>query len=368
MAETLDYQAAWGRLEGTGTGPVPSNHEGELADRPPSPKHRHYRPFSSAVNDFAEEAKDSNRIFLGVPELDAQMRGIGTKHLLILNGYSHSGKTLLMLHFLRHNRTKRAAVFTPDETAEMILASLAAQTSGMTPQELEERIQRDDAEAIALLRNVATEEFPKLAVFEEALTPSYIEEALDELEQVWGGHDLVVIDYARLLQAGEDMNAKFDYIKSLSKRRGPVIALNQTSRSAGADGRELTIASGEYGGEAYATFVIGVRRKLYESMAMRRELQQKKVRGGRGAAEAAEKLVEVEEDIKLHEHTLTVNLVKTKRVGGRLVGEMDFEIDNGTGRLTPLGDRLPSQYVADQRRSFRAAETPYFERPVEFDF
>jgi len=340
----------------------------EAVDSPVLRQYRHYRPFDSAIADFTEEAQESNRIYLGVDELDAQIRGVGGKHLVLLNGYTHSGKTLFARHILRHNRLKRVAWFTPDESASMQLASLASMQLGVEAEELERRLQEDDAEAKVLLRQVV-DEFPNLAVFEEPLTIEYLMESLDECEKAWGAkHELVVIDYLKLLRAGDDMDSKYSFAKSLSKTRGPVLALNQTSRSAGADGREMTISSGEYGGEDYATFVLGVRRKKFEYAAIARDLRAKATRAGRGGMEAEERLREVNDLLDFHEHTITVNAVKVKRVGGRNVDEIDFELDHVTGRLIPLHGRWPSGY-----RSIRADRTappppPFWEQEEFGDY
>jgi len=346
---TPDYAAAWAGLEPA--------HEAAKG-------YKHYHPFSYAVDKYVEEAQETNRIYIGVEDFDAQMRGIGRKHLVLLNGYAHSGKTLLGLHIVRYNKRKNVAWFTRDESAEQVLANLASMDANVAAADLERRIQQDDQEAFEILRRVATEEFPNLAVFEERLTPSYIEAALDEAEDAWGARcDLVVIDFVRLLEVGEDMNAKFDFVKGLSLRRGPVIALNQTSRSAGADGRKLTISAGEYGGETYASFVLGVRRKLYEYTALADELELKGRGIGKAAADAVNRLPAVREQIKYHEHTVTVNAVKVKRVGGRLVDEIDFELDHKSGRLTPLGETdIPRAYA---RRGFTQRKPIYEQEEFE---
>jgi hypothetical protein len=40
-----------------------------------------------------------------------------------------------------------------------------------------------------------------------------------------------------------------------------MLVLHQSSRTAGADGKKMTISSGAYGGEQQATHILGVRRK-----------------------------------------------------------------------------------------------------------
>jgi hypothetical protein len=272
------------------------------------------------------------------------MRGIGAGHLCLIVGYSHSGKTQLLLHWLRSNREKRIVMYEPDEPATLTLTKLTAVTSGVGARELEARVAADDQEAIRLLRATALEEFPNLAVFDKPLTPQLMERGYDEVCEVWGdAPELVIVDYVDLVQAGETVQAKLDYIKGFGSRHEvPMIAIHQTSRSAGAEGRTMTISSGNYGGEQHATFLVGVRRKKSALLA---ELAEQRQRWERGSEAAYDRIQELEHDLRIHEFTLTANLVKNKRPGGGLIDELDFELDTETGRIYPLdvGD-LPGQY------------------------
>jgi hypothetical protein len=47
---------------------------------------------------------------------------------------------------------------------------------------------------------------------------------------------------------------------------------------------------------------------------------------------------------RVHEYTVTINLLKNKRPAGQLVDDIDFELDVATGRLTDLSGALPDQY------------------------
>lgn len=328
--------------------------------------YRHYRPLGEAVTDFVNEAQDFKRIYTGVVPFDEQMRGVGGGHLCVYVGYSHSGKTQLFLHTLGHNKTKRVALFIPDEPATLVLAKLASLVSGVDAQELEARVSQGDERTITLLRGVASEEFPNLAVFDQPLTPGDMERAYDEVEDVWGEKcDMIALDYVELLQAGETVQQKFDYIKAFgSRRRTPTFALHQTSRTAGAEGRSMTISSGAYGGEQHATFMIGIRRKKASLTTERNEQRVKYERTG--SESALERIEALEYELKIHEYTLTANLVKNKRPGGGLIDEVDFEIMAGTGGLMLLREgELPDQYLAinraerEQREAARAAASSY---------
>lgn len=358
-----DAAAAWGALEAS-----------QAAAPPPPRKHyHHYRPFADAADALIKEAQDSNRVYTGQAEFDYEMRGLGSGHLMGLIGYSHSGKTQwLSSKVLRSNKDKRIIFYLPDEPAPLLLAKLASIESGIPARELEQRVAARDSEAIKLLRDTALELFPNLVVYDKPLTPALMRDGYNEACDVWGSEpDLMVVDYVDLVQVGETAQTKFDFLKGFnSEREGRMIAIHQTSRSAGADGKKMTISSGNYGGEQHCTFMVGVRRKKSSLMAEAAELQE---RVNKGSDAAANRLAEVEHALRIHKYTITVNLVKNKRPGGGLVDDIDLEIDVDTGRLydLPNGD-LPSQYLAEVDRNRANTPTPtarpsWEQEPLEYE-
>lgn len=357
MTDTLltaeQAAAAWGTLE------VP---QAGGAARPRT--YHHYRPFVDAADALVTEAQDAKRVFTGQPEFDHEMRGIGSGHLMILTGYSHSGKTQwLASKVLSHNRDKRIIFWLPDEPAPLLLAKLASIQSGIPARDIEQRVAARDADAIRLLRNTALEDFPNLVVFDKPLTPTLMRDSYNEACDVWGDEpDLMVVDYVDLLQAGETVPAKFDFLKGFnSERSGRMIAIHQASRTAGADGKQMTISSGNYGGEQHATFMVGVRRKKSALMAEAAELRE---RVAKGSEAAAVRYAEVQHALKIHKYTVTVNLVKNKRPGGGLVDDIDLEIGLHTGRLYDLapGD-LPEQYLQELEDERAARPKPTAAHP-----
>ena len=324
--------------------------------------HKHYKPFHLAADLFVQEAQNTERIYTGIDKFDEEMRGLSPGHLGVIVGYSHSGKTLVLLHMLKHNRDKRIALFIPDEPATLVLTKLTSLTHGIPARELESRVAAGDESAIDLLRSTAIEEFPNLAVFDKTLNARVLQEGFDECEKVWGAPaELVVVDYVDLVQGAEVAPQKFDILKSfVSRNKVPMWAIHQTSRSGGAEGRAMTISSGNYGGEQHATMMIGVRRKKAAILAELAELRTKFERTGN--ENTKERIDELEFDLKIHEYTLTVNLVKNKRPGGNLVDEIDFEMGLSTGRIFQMqpGD-LPKQYAG--RRDNRENENVTWEEP-----
>ena len=271
---------------------------------------------------------------------------------------SHSGKTQLVLHMLRNNRLANIAYFCPDEPAPLVLTKLTSLTHNIPARELEEKVGSGDREAITLLRQTAEEEFPNLIVFDKPLTTSVLNDGYKEACDVWGAAaDINIVDYVDLVQGPEVVPQKFDILKSfVSVNETAMWAIHQTSRSGGAEGKAMTISSGNYGGEQHATMMIGVRRKKSALMA---ELAEQRVKQLRNPTDTvAQKIVELEYEMSIAEFTLTANVVKNKRPGGALVDELDFEIAMSTGQIFQLADgALPQQWLRRNQPATEPAST-----------
>lgn len=342
-----DLASRWEAL-GRGEQPLPSSPE---QTKPPV----YYRPLDEAAHEFVRWAQSPHeRVYTGFPDLDDQMRGIAPGEMTLLIGYSHSGKTLTLLEMLRTNREKNVVYFVPDEPRTLVLIKLACVVHGVNAHDLERAVAQDDHEAIDLLRNTANEYFPNLAVFDQPMSLSEMEKAMNEVSDLWGNKpDLVVFDYLELLQGGgEDVPSKANTLKAWGRRHDvPLLVLHQTSRSSGADGKRMTISSGSFGGEQQATHIIGVRRKRFEIEGQIRELESKLDKSA-SSERLMEQLDFLRYESRIHAHTLTLNLVKNKRPAGNLLDDIDFEIERGTGRLARLRDgELPAQFLSEVRNT-----------------
>lgn len=288
---------------------------------------------------------------------------VSGSHTHLTNGIvTHN--TLFVLHGLVANRDKRVVLFTPDEPAELVLAKLASVYYGLDAKELEHRIQHGDDDAIRVLRETATDAFPNLVVFDGEAEPSRMQASLDEAQDMWGAAaDLVVFDYLELISGVETVSAAATLLKGFGKANSvPLWVLHQTSRSAGRDGQQLTIDSGAYGGGPQSTFIVGVRRKKYELLAQLKDLRAKRVRTERDD----ELIAEIEYDLRIHQYTISLSLLKNKRPGGGTLEQgVDFELERATGRLVPLEPgELPVQYYENMHHTQTIA-APRHERRRE---
>ena len=311
----------------------------------PPPSDRMYSPLGESIDSFVRWAQSpQERINLGIARIDAEMRGIAPGEIAMVLGFAHGGKTLLLLHSLKHNKEKHIALFIPDEPKELVLIKLTCITHNIDARILEERIAKNDKEAINLMKETAYEHFPNLAVFDQSLSSADMERGYNEVCDVWNQEpELVVVDFLELIQAGETVPEKATFLKGFGRKHDvPMLVLHQTSRHAGADGKKLTMSSGSYGGEQQATAILGVRRKKYEIQSEITELIEKLNRSS--SERTQERLDFLRYEQKIHEHTVTVNLLKNKRPAGQLVDDVDFELNAATGRLRDLNGELPRQY------------------------
>lgn len=306
----------------------------------------YYKPLRDAVDEYVHWAQNpSERIYLGFPELDEQIRGIAPAEMCLINGYSHSGKTLFLLQILVANRDKPVIYFCPDEPRTLTLIKLVCVMHGVDASYLEQQIEAKNTDAIKLLRDTANELFPNLAVFDQFMTLSDMEKAVGEIQDMWGKPALIVFDYLELLNSGDgDVPSKANTLKAFGKRHNvPLLVLHQSSRTAGSDGKKMTISSGAYGGEQQASHIIGIRRKKFEIESQIREIEEKLDK-----STASERLLErldfLRYELRIHQSTITVNLVKCKRPSSTLLDDMDYEIEQGTGRLMKLQGAITQEF------------------------
>lgn len=343
--ETSSFADRWASL-GRGEEISPS----DLSNGTNTTSKVYFKPLIDAVDEYVHWAQHPlERIYLGFPEIDQQMRGIAPSEMCLINGYSHSGKTLFLLQILCANADKPVVYFCPDEPRTLTLIKLACVLNGVDANDLEEQIAHQDEEAVELLKETASKHFPKLAVFDQFMSLSEMEKSILEVQELWGKPALIVFDYLELLNGGgEDVPSKANTLKAFGKRHNvPLLVLHQSSRTAGADGKKMTISSGAYGGEQQASHIIGVRRKKFEIEFQIREIEQKLDRSS-ASERLLERLDTLRYELRIHQNTLTINLVKCKRPASKLLDDIDFEIEQGTGRLVMLhGSPMPHVFASN---------------------
>lgn len=297
-----------------------------------------YRPLVSAADEFIAWAeRPQDRVYTGIPSLDKAMRGTAPGEVTLIQGFTHSGKTLVATELMLNNPNIPIMLCTPDETRPLVLTKLASAMHGVDIRDIERRIQQDDVSARNILLETA-HHFGNLAVFDDAASTTMMSRMLDEVQHATGKRPVATIfDYAALLEGHEDVKAKITALKSWGKREGQsMFIIHQASRTSGSGGKKMGIDSGEYGGEQQATHVIGVRRKKYAHYAQIAMLEDKIANASNPTAiegyhARIKQLKEIE--IPKDENTVTISLNKNKRPPCELVEDEDYLIDQDTGKL-----------------------------------
>lgn len=304
----------------------------------------HYRPLREAADEFISWAKSpAERVYTGIQELDDAMRGTAPGELTLFQGFAHSGKTLLITELILNNPHTPLVLFTPDETRPLVLTKLTSALHGVGAEELERRIQNDDAVARDLLISTA-EQYCNLAIFDESVSVVDMDNMMDEVAHALGRRPMgVIFDYAELLEGPDDVKAKMTALKAWGKRQHvAMFVLHQASRTSGAGGKKMSIDSGAYGGEQQATHVVGVRRKKYMHLAMLTLLEEKiaNATNPKSIEEYKSRMRQIETiDLPRDLDTVTVSLVKNKRPPCHLVDDIDYRIDQGTGRVARISSQ-----------------------------
>lgn len=312
--------------------------------------YEYIEPFSAKADSLLEVLQNvDGRFMLGLSPIDVMTRGFGKHELALVVGFAHAGKTQLINTMILNNPDKRILFFSLDDPAEMILTKLVCMKEGLPAEELEQFVRRDPAEAGELLRRHARHTFKNVLVPDANLGLAAMDKAIDEAEDYWGAYpDAIVIDYLQLIPSEEE-NADYSNTKSTSLKLkrwikdvdAPVIVLHQNSRAKGGPGEVISMLSAAYGGEQEGTFMLGVRRKLFD-----------------------EGLTEAER--RRHENSITLHLVKNKRPPGRLTARdgVDFYMDPDTGIIRLWNSQLHEQQTGaqrlaqDQDRKARLADVP----------
>jgi replicative DNA helicase len=281
------------------------------------------RSLADAAENLVKTLKMDTGISLGLSRIDVLTRGFLPTDLVVVTGFTHSGKTQLILTMILNNPDKHILFVSLDDPIEMILAKLIAMETGEPAEELERRIRAGDERAVQLVRDAARERFSNLLVVDDVIGLNAIQNAVAEAESRWGAPcDALILDYVELIPGGvsEDEHSsvkrKMNDLKGMAKHaKYPIVALHQGTRLNAQPGQPITITSLGYSGEQQATIIIGARRKKMDA-----------------------KLDQAERPF--HEKTITVHVVKNKRPGGKLThyfGE-DFHMTPETGRIRPLKD------------------------------
>lgn len=297
----------------------------------PRDRYRLIRPLADAAETFIEYlANPDSRFMLGLPPIDTMTRGFGRGELTYITGRAHTAKTMVTLNAIASSPEQRVLLFTPDETAELVLAKLVALRHDIAGHVLEDQLRAGDEETMKLVRRAAKEDFANLIVLDRSLSFRDMTTSVEEARDFWGADvDAVVIDFLELLPGGDGdaagVSAKSQKLKRWTKELGvSTICLHQASRGSGPRGTAGGMDAVRYGGETEAMFLLETYRKRDNKTLDPWEAQR-------------------------HANTVTIALHKNKRAGGKGTGEHDFYLDPRNGLIREIEDGDEGVFMPKQQ-------------------
>ena len=265
----------------------------------------------------------SERWYLGFPEIDLASRGVGKGEVLMVVGRSHTGKSQMLLNSIVVNLINDPAthvvIFSMDEPRELVAMKLFCLLKGRSSTEVEEAIKANDQRTIQELAEASEKELSRVAIIDESLPLSRMEEVMEEIREWFGTNpSFVMLDYLELLPGGDSdatgVTTKAQAVKRWAKtQRVPVGLVHQAGRGSGDKGKAAGLYAGRYGGEQEAIFVIEVyrQRDRYDLSPWEK---------------------------KYHTDSINLNLCKNKRTA-RLI-DQTYYLDPSSGHIHPYWEEL----------------------------
>jgi len=298
--------------------------DGETVDTSLSDKPKTWALTNQVVDNLVGFIRNpSERWYLGFPEIDLASRGIGKGEVLMVVGRSHTGKSQMLLNSIVVNLINDPAahvvIFSMDEPRELVAMKLFCLLKGRSSTEVEEAIKNNDKNTIQELAEASEKELSRIAIIDESLPLSRMEEVMEETRQWFGTNpSFVMLDYLELLPGGESdatgVTTKAQAVKRWAKtQRVPVGLVHQAGRGSGDKGKAAGLYAGRYGGEQEAIFVIEVyrQRDRYDLSPWEK---------------------------KYHTDSINLNLCKNKRTA-RLI-DQTYYLDPSSGHIHPYWEEL----------------------------
>lgn len=261
------------------------------------------------------------RIGMGLPFFDqATNGGLAKAECAMFLAYSSVGKTSLGLNMIANNPSVPTVVFSLEMSWRMVMARLAAITTGVPTWELEQML-RSGTTPQQILDLISA--FPVLLGDDRSeLSLKEMSASVKEARSKIGQVRLVIIDYleliggAGMLGKSEQVDRAAQKIRSLAKDNDcSVVVLHQVAKTDGSGGHKaLSLDSGKFGGHHPMDYVVGA-----YAPRLDREL----------TGDAKERVRE----------ELYLQLLKN-RSGRAMPDGVRHRQDPATGRITPWGGQV----------------------------
>jgi len=274
-----------------------------------------FRPLAASAID----PDSSPPIPTGLEDVDRVLGGGFRRGLHLLVGYSHNGKTQVLLRTIWENRTEPIVLFTPDEDIESVIHKLLSIATNTT---IDDVFYWPASKKAGLI----LEHFPRLTVDENIKSSYDMLQLIAEAEQVYQQKiRFAAFDYLELFGSNRGQDAvgaiktKSAQMKGLSKdTQIPWIVLHQLNRG-GSKGRPIQMTDLALGGEQAATSIVGCWRQIFD-----------------------QQLLDSKRRWEETHPTIHVSVIKNKQRPALSPDGTQYAIETTSGLIRPLGpsDRL----------------------------
>ncbi len=232
-------------------------------------------PLFRSLDEIARFEPKIEGIEFGLPAIDKLTGGLRPGKLNIVTGYSHHGKTTMMLRGINNNvdKGKRALFISGDDTDDILLTKIIAMREGISTEDVEANGAQWRADYVEL----HLEPWLVIAAARDSYRPQDIDDIIEGARPWFDGElpDIICFDYVSILQTGKsnngfaDVNGAIYALKKLIRYYSDAVwMIGHQCRKDAADVPALSIGHMEYGGHQQADgVIIGCRRDNMATMS-----------------------------------------------------------------------------------------------------
>jgi hypothetical protein len=222
-----------------------------------------------SLEEIARFEPSIDGVQFGLPPLDKLTGGLRPGKLNIIGGYSHHGKTSLMMRAVNYNIDlgKKCLYISGDDTDDILLTKLIAMRENCSTEQVEDNGPQWRSDYVDL--HLAP--YLVLAAARDDYTPMDIQDIIESSYPWFNGEspDIICFDYVSILkvrsngsgQYSDVQNAIYSLKKLIRDHRNSVWMVGHQCRKDAADVSALTLNHLEYGGHQQADgVIIGCRR------------------------------------------------------------------------------------------------------------
>ena len=226
---------------------------------------RLFTPKDEQVRRMKHDLRAGNEWTFGVRRFDeATLGGARPGQLVTLIGKSHTGKSLLAMNMVAHNRNHRTLWVSPDETETMFWGKYAAIRLAIDQKDWVQRLIRDDPSAWERVKEIMDTE-DNLHFESTGMSVDDLDKAMRIASvTLWEGKrpQVLIYDYLELIRGGGPSDAasvqgKIESFKQLiSDWRVVGVMVHQSGRGSGNRGSAGGIDAGRYASTSESHFLI----------------------------------------------------------------------------------------------------------------